>query len=139
MKIDGQHHCGDGRGRVHDARAEHHADGVQIVGGPRHQVAGAVADVKFGFESHEPGQQIVAQVVLDFARDSDQNPSRPEREKSFHKHQPNQQRAIDAQRVAAQRFVVSEERMENRARRPVSVESACGEPFRQSVMMPITS
>ena len=42
-------HDGDGQDEgqagfepVHDARAQHHADGVEVVGGARHDVAGAV-------------------------------------------------------------------------------------------------
>ena len=40
---DRQHERQAGLGPVHDARTEHHAHGVQVVGGARHDVAGARA------------------------------------------------------------------------------------------------
>ena len=48
---DGHDHGDDGRRAVHDPGAEHHADGVEVVGGARHQLAGAIADIEFGLEN----------------------------------------------------------------------------------------
>ena len=73
----GEHH---GVGGVHDARAEQHADGVQIVGGARHDVAGAGALVEAVGQRFQMAEQIVAQVEFDFARNADQDPASEELE-----------------------------------------------------------
>ena len=116
-EIEREDACGNRVGRVHDARAEHHADGVEVISGARHQVARAVADIEFRLEFYQPGEQIIAQVVFDLARDSDQNPSRPEREKSFHNHRHSDRDAIKGQCAMAVRRVESENRMQDSARR----------------------
>ncbi len=43
---DGQHHGHNGRGAVHDSGTENHAHGIEVVGGARHQFAGAIAHVE---------------------------------------------------------------------------------------------
>ena len=72
QRAGGEHH---GVGRVHDRRAEQHADGVQVVGGARHDVAGAGALVEAVGKRFQVAEQIVAQVELDVARDADQDPA----------------------------------------------------------------
>ncbi len=51
--------------RVHHRRADHHAHGIQIVGGPRHQVAGAVRLEIGERQPLEMREEVVAHVVLD--------------------------------------------------------------------------
>ena len=61
----------DGVGRVHDGRAEELADGVEVVGGAGHDVAGAVGVVEAGGLAFEVGEEVVAEVELDLARGAD--------------------------------------------------------------------
>src|SRR5215831_15449808 len=61
---------------VHDARADEHAYGIQVVGDPRHDVAGAGLLVIPVRKSLEMREKVVAQIKLDFARNANQNPSR---------------------------------------------------------------
>ena len=65
----------DGVGAVHEARAEQHAHGVQVVGHARHDVAGAIALIEAGVLLLELAEEVVAQVELDVARDADENPA----------------------------------------------------------------
>ena len=62
-------------GRVHQPRPQQGAHLGEVVGHPRHQVAGAVALVKRPIQRDQVGADVVAQVVLDIARDRDQNPA----------------------------------------------------------------
>ena len=64
---------------VHDAGAENHAHVVEVVGGARHQLAGAVADVKLRLHQQQAIEEIAANVELDVARDADQHPARHKR------------------------------------------------------------
>ena len=59
------------------------ADGVQIVGGAGHDVAGAVALVVGVGEAFEVGEQIVAQIEFDVAGNADDHPARQKLEDSF--------------------------------------------------------
>ncbi len=65
------------------AGAEQHADGVEVVGGAGHDVAGAGALVEAEVEGFEMAEEIVAQVELDLARDADDDPAGEELEDSF--------------------------------------------------------
>jgi len=56
---------------VHDARSENHADGVQIVGHARHQVAGAIFRIELGIHGQQAVEQIVSQVIFNFTRHPD--------------------------------------------------------------------
>ena len=58
-------------GGVHDGRAEELADGVEVIGGARHDVAGAVGVVEAGRLAFEVGEEVVAEVELDLARGAD--------------------------------------------------------------------
>ncbi len=58
-------------GGVHDGRAEELADGVEVVGGAGHDVAGAVGVVEAGGLAFEVGEEVVAEVELDLARGAD--------------------------------------------------------------------
>ena len=80
-------------GRIHDGRAEQHAHGVQVVGGARHDVAGAGALVEAGVEGFEMAEEIVAQVELDLARDADHDPAGEELKDAFAYGDGNQQPA----------------------------------------------
>ncbi len=64
-------HEDDGVGAVHDGGAEELADGVEVVGGAGHDVAGAVGVVEDGGLAFEIGEEIVAEVELDLAGGSD--------------------------------------------------------------------
>ena len=57
----------DGVGAVHDRRAEELANGVEVVGGSRHDVAGAGGVVEAGGLAFEVAEEIVAEVELDLA------------------------------------------------------------------------
>ena len=61
----------DGVRAVHDRWAEEHADRVEVVGGARHDVAGAMGVVVAGRLAFEVGEDVVAEVELDLARGSD--------------------------------------------------------------------
>ena len=98
---DGEDHANDGLAAVHDARAEDHAHGVQIVGGARHQFAGAVADVEFRLHKEKAIQQIAADIEFDVARNADENPTSHERKHGSHRNESDKQQAIDAECVAA--------------------------------------
>ena len=75
---DGRHAGGHRVGRVHDAGAQHVAHGVQVVGELRHQIAGTILGVVPRRETQQMSEEIVAQVVLDVARNPDQDPAHPE-------------------------------------------------------------
>ncbi len=66
-----------GLGSVHEPRPEHHAHRVQIVGGARHDVAGAHAPVEIRRKRGEPPEEVVAKVVLDVPGDADQDHAHP--------------------------------------------------------------
>ena len=89
-----------GVGRIHDARTQQHAHRVQVVGGSRHDVAGARALVEAGVERFQMAEQMIAQVELDLARDADQDPARevlkdPLAERNGHQQPaPGQQLAV---------------------------------------------
>ena len=73
----------DGIGGVHDGRTEQHADGVEIVGGAGHDVAGAVALVVGVGEALQVLEQVVAQIEFDIAGDADDDPARQKLEDAF--------------------------------------------------------
>ncbi len=79
-------------GEVHDARAQHHADRVQIVGGAGHDVAGAVFRVEVLRERDNVREQIVAQIELDVAGQADQDDAHPILEESLDQREQNHQR-----------------------------------------------
>ena len=70
----------DGVRAVHDAGAEEHADGVEVVGHARHDVAGAALLVVLGGLLFELQEEIVAEVEFDVAGDADEDPAREEQE-----------------------------------------------------------
>jgi hypothetical protein len=67
----------EGLGKVHDARPQHHAHGVEIVGGARHDVPGTVAGVEILRQRDDVREQIVAQIELNVARQADQDHPHP--------------------------------------------------------------
>ena len=88
-RADGDHEGQRARGvdesvrRIHDRRAEQHANGVQVVGRARHNVAGAVTLVVGVAQVFQTREKIVAQVELDVARDADHDPAGKELEDSL--------------------------------------------------------
>ena len=66
----------DGVGRVHDRRAQQHSHGVQVVGGARHDVAGAVALVIRVAQAFQAREEVVAQIEFNIPRDPDHDPAR---------------------------------------------------------------
>ncbi len=67
--------------RVHHRRADHHADGVQVVGGARHQVAGPVRlEVRRAAAVSQMREEVVAHVVLDVPRRADEDAAHEEAE-----------------------------------------------------------
>src|SRR5580658_630803 len=77
LRADGQHKSqrsgggNNGVGRIHDRRAQQHTDGVEVVGGAGHDVAGAVALIVGVREALEVREQVVAQIEFDVASDGD--------------------------------------------------------------------
>ena len=65
------------------AGAEQHANRVQVIGGARHDVAGAGALVEGVGEALESGEQIVAKVELNVTGNADHNPAGEELKDSF--------------------------------------------------------
>ena len=91
---------------VHDARADQHAHGVQVVGGARHDVAGAGALIEAVREPLQVREEIVAQIELDFARDADQDPARQILEDGLDGRDSQQQQRIFQNVVANHRRAV---------------------------------
>src|ERR1700748_641402 len=61
----------DGVGAVHDRGGEGAADGVEVVGGARHDVASAVGVIEAGSLAFEVAEEVVAEIELDLARGPD--------------------------------------------------------------------
>ena len=98
----GEHH---GVGGVHDARADQHAHGVQVVGHAGHDVAGAGALVVAVGEALEVGEQVVAEVEFDFARNADQDPAGQVLEDRLDAGDGEQHRRVGQQFVAGDALV----------------------------------
>jgi hypothetical protein len=96
---DGQQESKAGFGPIHNARAEHHADSVQVVGRARHDVAGAHAAVIIRRKLHQVTEQIVTQVVFDVARDPDDDHAHPVLKEALDGGEPHQQ-SSEAQKSA---------------------------------------
>src|SRR5208337_934745 len=96
QRTSGEHHSVGG---VHDARAYQHADRVEVIGGARHNVAGAGALVKTVGEPLEMSEQVIAQIEFDFARDADQDPASKVLEDSLGSSDRKQPRRIGQQLV----------------------------------------
>ena len=69
-----------GVGRIHDGRTQQHADRVQVVGHASHDVAGAMVVVVRGRLFFELGEEVVAEIELDIARDTDNDPAHEEQQ-----------------------------------------------------------
>src|SRR5262249_46341567 len=89
LRADAHHECeraggvDDRVGRVHDRGAKEHANGVEVVGGARHDVSGAVALIVRGRKALKVREEIIAQVEFNVARDADHDPASEELEDSF--------------------------------------------------------
>src|SRR5580704_15408650 len=90
----------DGVRRVHDGRAEQHADGVEIVGSARHDVAGAVPLIVGVRQALEVREQVVAQIEFDIARDSDDHPARQKLEDALDQSDGNDEERVSEKLVA---------------------------------------
>ena len=95
----------EGVGRVHDGGAEQHADRVQVVGGARHNVAGAVTLVVGVRKDFQTREQIVAQVELYVARDADHDPAGEELEDSLGDGDGKQHCRVEKQFVPSYSFM----------------------------------
>ena len=69
--------CGEHQrvGGIHDRRAEQHTDRIQVIGGARHDVAGAGSLVVGIGKLFQVLEKIVAQIEFDVARDANHNPA----------------------------------------------------------------
>ena len=85
----------DGIGAVHEGRAEQLAHGIEVVGQPGHDVAGAIALVEAGVLPFEVAEEVVAQVELDLARDADENPALGVEKDAFDQRDGDQQAGED--------------------------------------------
>ena len=81
----------DGVGAVHQRRAEQHAHGIQIIGQPGHDVAGAIALIEARVLLFQLAKEVVAQVELDLPRDADENPALRVEEDAFDQRDGDQQ------------------------------------------------
>jgi hypothetical protein len=73
--VERAHRKEDRVGAVHERRTKHHAHGIQVVGHPGHDVAGAVALVEARILALQVKEEVVAQIELDLPRYADQNPA----------------------------------------------------------------
>ena len=64
--------------RIHDGGAQQHAHGIEIIGRPRHYVAGAHALVVRVRKAFKMVEEVVAQVELNVAGNADDDPAREE-------------------------------------------------------------
>ncbi len=126
---------------VHDSGAEHHADVVEIVGGARHQLAGAIADVKLRLHHEEAIEEVATNVELDVARNADQNPPRCKRKSAFEQNADEKNQTIDAERVTAVRGVKGNRAAQRRAGKQMrlanSIRNGRELPAMTSVMTPV--
>ena len=97
---DGDDEREDRRGRVHDRGADHHAHGVEIVRGARHQVARAIGLVERERKAFEVREEIVAQVVFDIARDADDDSAHQEAEDAANDGETEQEQGVVRQLAA---------------------------------------
>src|ERR1700730_14000617 len=102
---DGENHGDQRLAGVHDAGAEDHAHVVEIVGGTRHELARAIADVELRLHQKKAIEKAAAEVEFDIARNADEHPARGERHQAFQQHANNQDETVDAQSAAAMRCV----------------------------------
>ncbi len=79
-KEQGQHGEDQRVRRVHDRRPQQHADGIQIVGGAGHDVAGAVSLVIRVRKRFQVREEVIAQLVFNIPRNADHQPARQELE-----------------------------------------------------------
>ena len=86
--------------RIHDGRPQQHADGIQVIGGARHNVAGSRALVVGIGKTSRCRNKIVAQVEFDFARNADDDPAGQKLENAFDRGHRQQQQRIGKQLVA---------------------------------------
>ena len=94
---DGQQDHEQGVDRVHDARPQHHSNGAQVVGGPRHHVARGMPLVERGCQPLQVPEEVVAQVEFDPAGDADEDPPHQVSEEALGTAQGQQQSSVAEQ------------------------------------------
>src|ERR1700732_1385177 len=67
------------------------------VGGRRHELARAIADVELRLHQKKAIEKAAAEVEFDIARNADEHPARGERHQAFQQHANNQDETVDAQ------------------------------------------
>ena len=87
--------------QVHERGPDHHAHGVQVVGGPRHQVAGAIALEVAGLQALQRREEVVTQVELDVARHADDQAALKEAEHTTHGRQAEGEPGVEANPVGS--------------------------------------
>ena len=113
LGADGQHEDegsdgeDQGVGRIHDGGAEQHADGVEVVGGAGHDVAGAVALVVGVGETLKVGEEVVAEVEFDVSADADDYVAGEELEDAFEEGDADDEQAIGEELLAGDAGVES--------------------------------
>ena len=94
---DGHDEDEHGVGGVHDGRPDHHAHGVQVVGGARHQLARPprlVVGERLPFELRE---DVVPDVEFDVARRADDDPAYQEQKHPAHERHAEEQHRVEAE------------------------------------------
>ena len=95
----------DGVRAVHDAGTEEHADGVEVVGHARHDVAGAALLVVLGGLLLKLQEEVVAEVEFDVAGDADEDPAREEEEDAFGDGDGDEQAGVEEDLLAGHAMV----------------------------------
>ena len=85
-----EHEGEAGLGEVHDTGARHHADGIEVAGRSRHDVAGAIARVEAGGKRDQVLKEVVADFELDVARNADEDHPHPILKVAFDSRNANQ-------------------------------------------------
>ena len=121
--------------RVHDRRADHHAHGVEIVGGARHQVAGPVRLEIRQRQRLQVREEVVPHVVFDVARRADEDAAHEEPEDAADDADGEQQAAVDDQlgaRDAPRQVVDGVPQHHRRGKRDAVVTTTQPRPIRKS-------
>ncbi len=108
MPHENQRHGGENQRvrRVHNRRTKQHADSIQVIGRPGHNVAGAVLLVVRVRERFQVAEEIIAQIVLNLARDADHQPAGQELKDALAQRQRHQQQGINQDLVLGHAVLV---------------------------------
>ena len=86
--------------RIHDRRPQQHSDGIQIVRGARHNIAGPMPLIVGVAQALESCEQVIAQIELNIPRDTNDHPSRQKLKNAFGQRNREQEAGIHQQLVA---------------------------------------